>query len=68
MVPEEECTFRDHGASVNAVSYSPNMKQLVSAADSKLMLWSFRSQLRVSVFESSYWGSARQVGLENSLE
>lgn len=46
--PELERTFRGRGAPVTGVSYSPDMKQLVSsAADNNLMVWTFRAQLRV---------------------
>ena len=46
--PELERTFRGRGALVTGVSYSPDMKQLVSsAADNNLLVWTFRAQLRV---------------------
>ncbi|CAN0415586.1 unnamed protein product, partial [Ectocarpus sp. 13 AM-2016] len=45
--PELERTFRGRGAAVTGVSYSPDMKQLVSSAtDNNLMVWTFRAQLR----------------------
>ena len=48
--PEMERTFVGRGAAVTAVSYSPDMKHLVSSAeDNCLMLWNFREQLRVSL-------------------
>ncbi len=48
MDPELERTFRGRGAAVTGVSYSPDMKRLVSSgADNNLMVWTFRAQLRV---------------------
>lgn len=46
--PEVDRTFRGHSGTVTALSYSPDMKQLVSSSNDRcLMLWSFRAQLRV---------------------
>lgn len=46
-----ERTFRGHRARINAVSFSPNLKHVVSASDDgTLMAWNFRPQLRAIRF------------------
>lgn len=53
LTPRLERTFRGHGGAVTALSFSPDMKRLVSScADKFLMLWSSRPQLRVSLSSS----------------
>lgn len=53
--PQLERTFRGHHGEVTAVSFSPDMKRLVSAStDRCLVLWSFRPQLRVSLMYSLF--------------
>lgn len=49
--PGLERTFRGHKAAVNAVSFSPDMRELVSgSSDNVLMMWHFRPQLRAFKF------------------
>ena len=49
--PSLERTFRGHKGPFTAVSFQPNIKQVVSASeDSCLMVWNFRPQLRAYRF------------------
>lgn len=51
MDPCLERTFRGHRSYVNAVTFSPNLKQLASASgDNCIMLWNFKPQLRAFRF------------------
>ena len=54
--PSLQRTFRGHTRAINALSFNPNMTQLVSASnDNCVMLWHFRPQLRAYVLYKSTW-------------
>ena len=49
--PALERSFRGHRGGVNAVAFSPSMKQLVTGSDDgAVMVWHFRPQLRAFRF------------------
>ena len=51
MDPTLERTFRGHKGYINAVAFSPTLKQLASASsDNSVLLWNFKPQLRAFRF------------------
>ena len=49
--PSLQRSFRGHRGAVNAVCFTPSMKQLVSSSDDhSVMVWNFKPQLRAFRF------------------